>query len=68
MDGDDQVRVVKRDHDSTALPGDMPTVSRVALPTEIFSGWICNNGFRFPSGSLDPTQSILGVSLEPHAP
>jgi hypothetical protein len=55
VDGDDQVRIVEGHHHSTALPGYIATVARVAVLIEVFSEAIPDNGFGFLSGSLDPT-------------
>jgi hypothetical protein len=68
MDGDDQIRIVESHHNPTALSGYVATVARVAVPIDIFFEQILDNGFRFLSGSLDPTQSVLGVAFESHPP
>jgi hypothetical protein len=67
VDRDDYVRIVKRYHHSASLPVDQSTVARVSVLVEILFERIPDNGFRFFSGSLDPTQSVLGVVREPHA-
>ena len=66
MNGDDQNRIVESHHHSTALSGYAATVARVAVLIEIFFERIPDNGFHFLSGSLDPTQPVLGVAFESH--
>jgi hypothetical protein len=63
VDGDDQVRIVESYHHSTALPGYVATVARVSVSIEIFFEIPFHNGFRFLSGSLNPTQSVFGVAF-----
>jgi len=68
VDGNDQVEIVEGDYDRATLACDESTVARVTAWVEIFSETIFDNGFRFYSGALDPTQSVLGLSRKPHSP
>jgi hypothetical protein len=67
VDRDNHVRIVERYHHSATLPVDESTVARVTVLIEILFERTFDNGFRFCSSSLDPTQSVLGVVREPHA-
>jgi hypothetical protein len=55
VDRDDEAGIVKGHHQAATLPGDVPTVARVSPLVEIFSGLLCQNGFRFLSGPFCPT-------------